>query len=1176
MTETKPDDTKPAETPAEGGAKPAEGGEQKKEGETKPAEGATPPAEGEKEGETKPAEDAAPPAEGAAEGGAKPAEGGEQKKEGAAEGAAKPEEPVDPNDEFGSPGTMPAGRKPVANPTGLRYANQYYEYLQEKFDNQYAFTKNSKTVQAQLYAPSAAKINVSGNLKIKAKVPTEEAAPNYCEALVTGQMKMAGSLQLLIDAILSKEMLAQVPSNGMKPKIPAESIQVSGRSYNYVSNNPENLNTLMKLNIDNPVYAWNLNFNRDLNNTSVALDIAAHVVTKLNELIDYVITNNIMSPNNTFRAKVRAIFAPPDGQHIYNFAHYTLMLPALVNYFASNKVNDQSEHASRYVGIVEKGSGLLPQTTKGTSFNHEVKWHLPGDNIRPVVAAPYAIVANDALQCKVGAYNYPFTWANADVGFKPTIVDVVSPPDKSVIDNIPVGITGKGVLDKYIYEDPQDLQNLILGSVLNEYSDLSKAKPDDDPFKIDESAFDEKKEDKEGEAKPAEGETETKTDAANPEEGTTPPAEGDEQKKEGEATPPADAAPPAEGGEQKKEGFNNINFSYTNMQADNLRKVPQARFSNRKVDWELEFHKVNSVTPHAVASGNQNVSCEKPNEWSWKKFKKTGGCGRHNYDNPSKSVKWNEGEFGGKQIQNDGLRCGSGCSKDVYNTGKWYDNEGTRFVKRKLQMITNGPYDTGKVCKSGVNCDSEETDKRGVYKSKALSDDLMPYDSSEGKWFIDQKYSYKDAAGGYTEDIDTNHGSNIFLGADDDMLNLNWRIKGAQPFYAQQEIYDYTGEFDTVAKAGKDRASTDPRLWDSSKEAAKRDPRALWLYHTIRPVRYFNDNVFDDWLYLVLKESALKKILSDIDETLKTNPELILLNKVNSVLGPYLRENKAESLGFMDIPLGSPFVYLPKTRVLPYKGYYADFKVDNTIDPDNVKYDTTAFHSNIINRVRPYDESDTNDKNPNYVALNYLDNVYTGMSVLCKQAAVISKDMVLGITLPRRGCQLFGITGPYYDKVSNERVKIFNSLIQLMKMTDESLEPDKETVFITKEVHTYPRLVMTIGTKLTAGPGSAGDSHKELTGAMGVHMPIINVKRTGTSYDVMINTSSETRDNLVAMYVTLPGKVPGGNYSAKSNSQLSGKTNTDVNIISVDYDGNETKELPAVLQARFVPMNLNV
>lgn len=319
---------------------------------------------------------------------------------------------------------------------GIVYKNSFYERLQQAFDKHNHQFKQTAMVSVTLGNPSSTRLNSSGNLKMSVNISRNtNDPPNYTEAIINGKFNTPGSLKTILDTIMNADFVATPTTDNLAT---APALSANGITY---EPNPHtvNMRALLDQAKANPLIAWNLNVNRKMN-IPESRKIAAHVVSKLNHVIDYVITNDIKEPDNEFRKRILNIFANNEGNP-YPFAINTLMLPAMVNYVASKGGNAKTEHAMRYVGIVKKGSKIFPKDG-ATKFQSD-KW-IPSDEIIFLhTPCTYAILNNNQKQFSIGAYNYPFADGST---FKPTKFAVLTTSES---DPVITNITTPQPNDKY-------------------------------------------------------------------------------------------------------------------------------------------------------------------------------------------------------------------------------------------------------------------------------------------------------------------------------------------------------------------------------------------------------------------------------------------------------------------------------------------------------------------------------------------------------------------------------------------------------------------------------------------------------------------------------------------------------------------------------------------------------
>lgn len=307
--------------------------------------------------------------------------------------------------------------------------NKFYDKLYEKLNNRDTIpTMTNVSVETQKNNKTS--YNASGNIRVKASIPQNSAVPNYCEDLINSGSNV-GSLKLLLSFITDKNFVTTVEP---VTKTVDSTVTENGIKVVSVSPNIDLAAELKKSVVDNkPWHMWNLNYNRNLDDNEIK-KIAALFVGRMNEMIDYVITNDITTPDENFRTYVKKLFMDSTGKNLYSFAHFTLVLPALVNYLA-NKNGKFNEHAMRYAGYVKAGSKLLPKTV--TSFADEVKWHKKGETKTAMEECPYLFIRDGEQQATIGQYNYPLSSAMKSK-WTPTTIKINENVDLDLLKNIKV------------------------------------------------------------------------------------------------------------------------------------------------------------------------------------------------------------------------------------------------------------------------------------------------------------------------------------------------------------------------------------------------------------------------------------------------------------------------------------------------------------------------------------------------------------------------------------------------------------------------------------------------------------------------------------------------------------------------------------------------------------------
>lgn len=318
--------------------------------------------------------------------------------------------------------------EPTTNSSISDSTNTFYEELQYHLTNRNIAIPSMTNISIEMQNNNQTSYNSSGNIRLRANIPANSGVPNYCEGLINGGKKI-GAVESLLSFITNEDFISNVTpitntveetkdENGVKVTQPSPNIDIKSKLEQSVAK-------------DRPWHMWNLNYNRLLNDNEIK-KISAFFMTKFNELIDYVITNDIRRPDEKFRTYLRNMFMTSDGKTMYSFAHFTLVLPALVNYIAISS-NKLSENALRYVGYVKGDSKFLPKSA--SKFADEVKWHKKGETMTAMTECPYLFIHNEVQQATIGPYNYPLS-SNMKSKWVPSTIKLNENVDLSIVNNI--------------------------------------------------------------------------------------------------------------------------------------------------------------------------------------------------------------------------------------------------------------------------------------------------------------------------------------------------------------------------------------------------------------------------------------------------------------------------------------------------------------------------------------------------------------------------------------------------------------------------------------------------------------------------------------------------------------------------------------------------------------------
>lgn len=252
--------------------------------------------------------------------------------------------------------------------------------------------------------------NISGNIKINFKSSTK-VDPNYFKLFYDQSERMSNELGdnaflYILQLIKSKDFFVK-PAVASASNGTAANTTGSANGASYINILPYDYYTNAQTQGEG---AWNLLYGRNMSKAK-AESIAAHLINNLNKLITYVIQNNLQTPDETFRTYVRDMFAKYDEAlkkyKVYDFAHYTLLLPALIQYLCTKKCCDSVDKA---IGYVKKNSYLFPCSNNYSSTNKHIM-----SNQAKTYKLTDAWTANEVHKTKAGQqlmqcsrYNYPF------------------------------------------------------------------------------------------------------------------------------------------------------------------------------------------------------------------------------------------------------------------------------------------------------------------------------------------------------------------------------------------------------------------------------------------------------------------------------------------------------------------------------------------------------------------------------------------------------------------------------------------------------------------------------------------------------------------------------------------------------------------------------------------------
>lgn len=242
--------------------------------------------------------------------------------------------------------------------------NTFYEKLYSAIENNDKIPSN-KAFIFQNDSTSLDQLNAAGNLKIGCTIPypnKDLKSPNYMELVLNQTVSDNNVLGVVSNLIKSDNFICSVP-NGIefeyKDNPDLQNVSDTNEIY-YKSVKWTNLKNYLDTNKskENQWKIWNLNYNRNYDNETVR-KTSAKIMKQLNDVIQYVIDNDLKKPDAKFRELIKNVFSEGNGsnQKIYSYAHNTLLLPTLIDLIS--KRNNDSNHSLTHAGYVMKGSEMV-------------------------------------------------------------------------------------------------------------------------------------------------------------------------------------------------------------------------------------------------------------------------------------------------------------------------------------------------------------------------------------------------------------------------------------------------------------------------------------------------------------------------------------------------------------------------------------------------------------------------------------------------------------------------------------------------------------------------------------------------------------------------------------------------------------------------------------------------
>ena len=219
--------------------------------------------------------------------------------------------------------------------TQRTFASVLQDALDSETRNEYPLANAELKCNMELNTnKTTPKHNVGGNIDLRFDIPcTDNEKPNYVEMILsnTNVLESYPVLRTIISIFTSPDMLSFYYFN--KDMNTTNSVPAIDLSKNLSTSTVSNS------------FGWNINRNYTKDTAKAVLNYHAYAI---NNFIDYILKNDITQANASAQLLWRELFGTNDANEpkVYAHAVNTLLLPSLVNYFASAGVKRMNPDAS--------------------------------------------------------------------------------------------------------------------------------------------------------------------------------------------------------------------------------------------------------------------------------------------------------------------------------------------------------------------------------------------------------------------------------------------------------------------------------------------------------------------------------------------------------------------------------------------------------------------------------------------------------------------------------------------------------------------------------------------------------------------------------------------------------------------------------------------------------------
>lgn len=873
--------------------------------------------------------------------------------------------------------------------------------------------------------------NVGGNVHIKVSLDKNVNQPNYVRNILNIGNKgvIDVMLKFITDPnfVVSNYELSQANELGGVPSY----IQKPNNSVNLV-----NILSDMKTKNNNTL-GWNLNYNRDLSETDVTR-ICSFFINKMNALIHYVITNNVTQANDTVRNLVNTMFRDNSG-NIYSFAHFTLVLPALVNYFAKPNINGVDNHALKYVGYIKKDSRILPTVTG--NYQTETK-HVerPKETAMKFdTRADYLFKKENEYLMKTGQYNYPFSINESNNKWNAKSVKDV-PVTNDVLNGIDIPFVKTVNKDPYKWIKANNDFKVITQSHLSNFPEKS------------------------------------------------------------------------------------FGYTYRQLSDDVIKTIYDHKSETVSCTvpaWSNPSYKCKCRNVE-VWDGNNRFGCTPLNRGGTEKDKLSGITSRCTYKTEERDCQICGGESGG----------GNTIETTLKNP---MINENANGVQSRF----NPDNDTVAITVSNA-CGTNNYNKTLSVVRKFEFNQEPRDNPAHFVGFCKNKNECGPNVG-----IAVDRSTMTFTRTENNPLGVNaykpredW---GYKPYVAQRNDKVY-GEF-----------NLEGGIVDKNEDETNfKYHQFLTTYNIENDILYFNDNVFNGWLDLVLSKPALQTIVNDIRKLAIENPSLIVLCNTFNHMKKYVDDKLKGSTTVVELPLGPPLLNVGSDFMLDNKYIYG-CAAKGVIDARYGKFEESKQFTPLINKYM------VNEQVTGYKKSSYLDYVYRHLYEICKLPSNLSmsdpkqRKHAIAISIPSSGTQIFDVIDNKYSANDKTAFGGSSNYVSYMSWDDLAKAGNRAMLLI-----------------FFSDPSVAGSGGEMLTGLYDkVGEGEFNVSMFNVEYANKLNIDIDTRNgdkattnNKVWLYATKSG----GNVFYKCTTGTKKHNDKTNKYVVFDYFGPDMQSLPAFLR----------